>query len=81
MQQMTGDAWYAGFLAYCEGAQLDDMPTVAHKRGWWSALDAQVNATMPVSKRKVLTVEEALADTAEYEDDILDREYHARGNW
>jgi hypothetical protein len=73
--------WYTGFSAYCQGAQLEDMPTVAHKRGWWAALDAQAAATMPAKTAKLPIVSESLIDTIEYEDDIADREYWSRGQW
>lgn len=33
-----------GFAAYCEGQRLEDMPTEAQRRGWWSALNAQAHA-------------------------------------
>lgn len=43
-------AWSAGFSAYMAGASVDSMPTKQHRNGWWSALDAEVEATMPKKK-------------------------------
>jgi hypothetical protein len=40
-------AFSAGFAAYMAGAAVDTMPTQDHRNGWWSALDAEVEATMP----------------------------------
>jgi hypothetical protein len=40
-------AFAEGFSAYMNGASPDTMPTQDHRNGWWSALDAEVEATMP----------------------------------
>lgn len=66
--------WQAGFNAYCEGAQLEEMSTDTHRRGWWAALAAQAGAEMPV-------VVDIQAEAEEYEDDMLDREWWSRGAW
>lgn len=30
-------AFWQGFDDYCKGAQLEDMPSAEHQRGWWHA--------------------------------------------
>ncbi len=32
--------WVGGFNAYSKGASIQSMPTEQHRRGWWSALNA-----------------------------------------
>lgn len=37
----TNDLFWDGFMAYCEGAQIEEMPTQYHARGWYAALKSQ----------------------------------------
>lgn len=35
------NAYWQGFDMYVKGAQLEDMPSAEHARGWWFALKCQ----------------------------------------
>jgi len=47
----------------------------------WQDVDEQEVYTPPPTYPRLLTDEEIDAESAEYEDAMLDDEYHARGNW
>lgn len=62
-----------GFEAYCQGAQLEDVP-IPQRRGWWDALDTEADAQTEAYLR-------AQAELEDYSEDILDREDWAKGGW
>lgn len=40
----SNDLFWDGFMAYCEGMQINDMPTQHQARGWYAALKSQAEA-------------------------------------
>lgn len=63
--EISKSEYWQGFDAYCDGAQLEEMPTPAHVRGWWAALDAQVSTE----------------DYEAYQEYQRDLEWSRRGAW
>jgi hypothetical protein len=64
-----------GFNAYCDGAQLEQMPTNAHRRGWWAALEAEVAADIAAHYAKQPKEIDYAAELEDY------REWNADNNY
>lgn len=72
--------FWKGFDAYCRGQAANDLPNTAQKQGWISANRAEGAASV-VKPKTVAAVVNYEAELEDYREDILDREYHARGAW
>lgn len=83
--------WMHGFCAYADGRPLTEMTTTEQRKGWRTArLGEGVCIATDAVFAEGGTAEDAdrfidsidfKAELEDYEEDILDREYHSRGMW